>query len=107
MPCYTQNTATVEFGPKTDLGLFELAAQVLGEKIFARSPGRIDFFSFRLENGKLTYDPARFTPDKLAQLKRAYSEEVIKATAKKNGWQVSWSTNAAGNRVAEVERVSR
>ena len=107
MPCYTQNVSTVEFGKNTDLKLFEEAAKVLGESVYSRSANRIDYMTFRLDNGKLTYDPLRFTEDKLAQLKRSYSEQVIMATAKKNGWQVAWTTNAAGNKVAQVERVSR
>lgn len=107
MPCYTTNTATVEFGARTDLALFELAAQVTGESVYSRGANRIDYMTFRLDNGKLTYDPARFSQEKLGELKRAYSEQVIIATAKKNGWQVNWETNKAGNRVAQVERISR
>lgn len=107
MPCYTQNTATVEFGKNTDLALFEEAAKVLGESVYSRADNRLDYVTFRLDNGKLVYDPARFTVEKLSQLKRAYSEQVVNATAKKNGWTVSWQVNTVGNRVATVERISR
>ena len=107
MPCYTQNTASIEFGKNTNVGMFKEAAKVLGEHLYSESATRLDYFSFRLDNGQLVYDPVRFTPDKLAQLKRAYSEQILIATAKRNGWQVSWTTNKSGNRQAEVIRASR
>lgn len=97
MPCYTVSTATVELGKNTDTTLLELAMRQLG--VYVSS------YVFDSSTGKLTI-PDRFGID-LATVKRAYSEQVILATAKKNGWQVSWQTSSAGNRVAQVERISR
>ena len=38
------------------------------------------------------------------EFKRAYSEQVVTSQAEENGWEVSWSTNEAGNREAEVTK---
>ena len=35
---------------------------------------------------------------------RAYSEKNVEASAKENGWEVEWATNADGNRVATLNR---
>jgi len=96
MPCYTVSTATVQFGKNTDAELLRLALRSLGLSA--------DNYVFNRETGALTY---RSYVGDLATIKRAYSEQVVNASAKKNGWSVNWKTNAAGNRVADVERVSR
>jgi hypothetical protein len=38
------------------------------------------------------------------QMKVAYSKEVVNSQAKRFGWKLDWSTNAAGNPVATVKR---
>jgi hypothetical protein len=96
MPCYTVSTATVQFGKNTDAELLRLALGSLG--LFA------DNYVFNRETGELTY---RTYAGDLATVKRAYSEQVVNATAKKNGWKVEWKTNQNGNRIAQVERISR
>ena len=98
MPCYTVSTATVQFNKNTDRSLLELAAQSIGTRIlsFDSATGIV---KLRVTSGMEEWTHM--------ELKRAYSEQVVNATAKKNGWRVEWQTNSAGNRVAQVERVSR
>lgn len=96
MPCYTNQVATVEFGKNTDAELLRQALYSLG--ITA------DNYIFNRETGRLTY---RENLADLGTIKRAYSEQVVTATAKRNGWALQWSVNASGNRVAQVERLSR
>lgn len=99
MPCYTVSTATVLFGKNTDRELLALAADSLGVRIstFDSASGTVTISgSFR---GSET--------ETMAALKRAYSVEVVKQTAKRNGWSLNWSQDAAGNPVANVERISR
>jgi hypothetical protein len=107
MPCYTNNIATVEFGKNTDLDLLALAMKEIGETVYSRTATTLDAYAVRFKDGKLEYDADNFTLAQVANLKRAYSEQVITQTAKRNGWQLSWSVNASGNRQAEVLRVSR
>lgn len=97
MPCYTQSSATVQFGKNTDTEILRLALASLG--ISSAS------YAFNSATGELT--TFRASKYDLAAIKRAYSEQVVIATAKKNGWQLQWSTNANGNRQAEVIRATR
>lgn len=107
MPCYTNQTATVEFGKNTDLDLLAKAFELTGERIYGRTATSIDCFAVRFKNGKLEYAVNDYTQEQISRLKRQYSELVIEKTAQKNGWQLQWTVNAAGNRVAQVERQSR
>ena len=93
MPCYTNQTATVLFGKNTDPELLQMAMQSLS----------IDY-TFDRATGQLTYN-TRWA--EISEIKRAYSEQVITQTAKRNGWSLAWSVNASGNRQAEVQRASR
>jgi hypothetical protein len=95
MPCYTNQTATVQFGKNTDAELLRLALASQGLTA--------DNYIFNRESGELT----TFRAVNLSALKQAYSEQVITQTAKRNGWQLQWTVNASGNRQAEVLRVSR
>lgn len=97
MPCYTNQTATVELGKNTDAELLRLALASLG--VSASN------YVFDSKTGKLT--TFRAISGDLAAVKRAYSEQVVEKTAKQNGWKLEWSVNASGNRVAQVERISR
>lgn len=93
MPCYTNQTATVQFGKNTDPDLLKQAMQSLSlDYTFDRATGQLTFNTRWAEIG---------------EIKRAYSEQVITQTAKRNGWSLSWSVNASGNRQAEVQRASR
>ena len=96
MPCYTNQVATVEFGKNTDAELLRLAMNSLG--VFAES------YIFDRTSGRLTFNENQTD---IASIKRAYSEQVITQTAKRNGWQLQWTVNASGNKTAQVLRVSR
>lgn len=99
MPCYTVNTASVQFGKNTDKTLLAAAIKQAGISEYS--------YTFDHATGKLTLRGSAALESNFGLVKRMYSEQVVNATAKKNGWQVQWSENAAGNRVAQVERVSR
>jgi hypothetical protein len=97
MPCYTVQTATVQFGKNTD-------PELLRKALF--SAGIFEYnYAFDRATGELTLNTR--DESKIGQVKRLYSEQVLEHTAKRNGWRLTWSTNAAGNRVAETERLSR
>lgn len=98
MPCYTVSTATVAFGKNTDPNLLDNAVRLQGMMLGYS-------VTFNKATGEITYRENSGLD--LARLKRDYSEQVVNATAKKNGWRVQWETNKAGNRVAQVERISR
>lgn len=107
MPCYTVQTATVQFGKNTDLALMAEALKSLGYGMVKVQNDRVYFYggTFDKASGNLTWE-GYVTVD-VPAVKRAYSEAVICQTAKRNGWQLTWSTNASGNRQAEVIRASR
>src|ERR1700690_11746 len=107
MPCYTNQVSTVEFGKNSDLALMEKAMLAIGESIYSRGPNQLDGFAVRFKDGRLEYDANKFSLADVANLKRAYSEQVLEQTAKRNGWNLQWSVNASGNRQATVERLSR
>ena len=95
MPCYTNQTATVQFGKNTDAELLRLA--LLAQGLTA------DNYTFDRVTGELT----TFRAVNLSALKQAYSEQVITQTAQRNGWELQWTVNKSGNRQAEVIRASR
>lgn len=107
MPCNTIVRSKVEFlATSTDKNLLASALNALGLTATVHEGG-VTFEggyrrsgSYDSATGKLTAWQGLDTE----AVKRGYSEAVVNATAKKNGWQVSWSTNAAGNREASVLR---
>jgi hypothetical protein len=113
MPCYTVSKATVQFGKNTDVNLLQAALAQIGidvslyPAIVQSGDESILGYGIRFNrvSGVLTIRGNDAID--VAQVKRAYSEQVVNATAKKNGWAISWQTNSAGNRVAQVERISR
>lgn len=96
MPCYTNQTATVDFGKNTDVVLLDAALEYLGISRYS--------CNFNRETGLLTL---RGVSTDLATIKRAYSEQVVEQTAKRNGWSLTWTVNANGNKQAEVSRANR
>lgn len=90
MPCYTRINSTVEFGPATDAALLAAALRGLGYTVtqmgknlsFARYDN--DVVTGTYANGRMTISG---TVDQNL-LKRAYSAEVVKSSAKRFGWQV-------------------
>lgn len=107
MPCYTNQTATVQFGKNTDLELFAGAMRSLGYGMVKVQNDRVYFYggTFDKASGNLTWE-GYVTVD-VTKVKQAYSEQVITQTAKRNGWELQWTVNKSGNRQAEVLRVSR
>ena len=86
MPCNTVQTMSVLLSPKTDGDLLHSALSALG-----MSPvrtGDMIFFgtreSFNVKTGELR---VRSTTS-VADIKRAYSAEIVKGQAKKYGWQL-------------------
>lgn len=90
MPCYSRINTTVEFGPSTDAALLAAALKGLGYTVtqigkslsFAKYEG--DVITGTYANGRMTVSGS---VDQNA-MKRAYSAEVVKAAAKRFGWQV-------------------
>lgn len=106
MPCNTIVRSKVEFlATSTDLDLLKAGLEALGHSV-AKYENTLTFSkygrrgSFNKVTGELVLDRA-WDGEKI---KRAYSEQVVNSTARKNGWQVEWKTNAAGNREAKVLR---
>ena len=111
MPCYTIQQSHVKFLAKsTDLTLLTDALRKLGFEV-AQLDGRLVLRKqdgngvFRLGSydrttGRLELDGAW----DVNEIKRAYSERVVESQARKFGWQLEWSTSAAGHRQASVLR---
>lgn len=106
MPCWTRVSSKVEFlAASTNV---DLLAAALGSQGYAveRLEGGLRFSqrgragSYDAKTGRLDAPATMDT----AELKRGYSEQVVTSTARKNGWQISWSVNEDGNRVADVAR---
>jgi hypothetical protein len=109
MPCNTIVRSKVEFlATSTDLTLLAGALKALGWAVvqgetslqFSKGGSRPGRGSYDKATGRLTL-PSNVDGD---EIKRAYSEQTVEAVAKKNGWQITWKTNAAGNREANVLR---
>jgi hypothetical protein len=105
MPCWTRVESQVEFlATSTDTGLLHAALTELGYTVTQLEDG----LRFRRygRTGSYTKATGRLEGQDLdtAEVKRGYSEQAVGRAAQKNGWRVSWSTNAAGNRQAQVLR---
>jgi hypothetical protein len=107
MPCWTAQESKVEFlATSTDTGLLATALERLGYTAAFVPEGML---VFRKDGASGSYD-SRSGRLELAQgwdvneIKRAYSEQTVESQARKYGWQLEWSTNAAGRRQAVVER---
>ena len=109
MPCDTVITSTCEFlSTSTDVHLLAEGLRSLGYQVRETEQG------LQFTNGTLsgTYDKrtgrlqsaGRYDTLDTAEVKRAYSEQVVNSQAKKFGWKISWKTNTAGEREAEVEK---
>ena len=109
MPCDSVVTTTCELlSTSTDVHLLAEGLRSLGYQVRETENG------LQFTNGTVsgTYDKAsgrlqsasRYDKLDTAQVKRAYSEQVVNSQAKKFGWKIQWKTNAAGEREAEVEK---
>ena len=111
MPCYTIQQSHVEFLSKsTDLTLLTEALRKLGfevselnDRLVLRKLDANGYFrsgSYDRTTGRIELDSSW----DVNEIKRAYSERVVESQARKFGWQLEWSTNAAGHRQATVLR---
>jgi len=111
MPCYTIQQSHVEFLAKsTDLTLLAEALRKLGfevseldDRLALRKQDSNGYYragSYDRASGQLELES---TWD-VNEIKRAYSERVVERQARKFGWQLEWSTSAAGHRQASVLR---
>lgn len=93
MPCYSRIESTVELGQNTDPLLLAKAMQALGYEVERLGQKPADGFAFakgsldgEFVGGRLTFWSVRAIDQN--EIKRAYSTEVVKATAQRFGWQV-------------------
>lgn len=92
MPCDTIQTVGVDLG-KVDPGLLTLALTELGLNP-QKNGNRITFYggSYDTTTKTATLSSSRMAgtnaEELTAKIKRAYSAEVVKATAKRYGWQI-------------------
>jgi hypothetical protein len=107
MPCWTIQQSKVEFlASSTDMELLAAALQRIGYGVSRVSEsellltkggtsGRYDAQTGRLELAR---------GGDVNEIKRGYAEEVVNGQARKFGWQIQWTTNAAGHRQAVTQR---
>jgi len=81
MPCDTVQTSKVDIG-KVDGSLINLALRALADA------GDILAGTVAYVNGRLQIRGGLDTAKITAQVKQAYSAQVVQATAKKFGWQI-------------------
>jgi len=94
MPCYEVNRVSVEFKAENE-ELLKRAANSL-EMAFSRCGARITIGGrVFIENGIASSR----SQDLINQLKRAYSQEVVKAAAKSRGWSGAWSGSVTSNKL--------
>jgi hypothetical protein len=105
MPCWTIVQTQVQFLEKsTNLDLLKAALEAIGFTVQSVSQRGLTFAGMGIAG---TYDKrtgsitTRGTVD-INLVKRQYAKQVAISQAKKHGWSLKWSTNAAGNEVAEV-----
>ena len=100
MPCDTIQLSSVKFNMQaTDLKIFEDGLRAIGYQ-YGKDYQGVPFFSKTLAGGqtitgqfkngevKLTFPEGMNEGDITAEIKRAYSTEVVKTQAKKFGWQL-------------------
>jgi hypothetical protein len=85
MPCDTITTVSVALG-KVDMVLLEKALNVLYPNSVYRSGPEMIRFGINEYYDKQAQSLAVRTQDQVAQIKRAYSAEVVKSQARKYGW---------------------
>jgi hypothetical protein len=105
MPCDTVRSVTVEFSAATDMAILTAALEASGYTV--RQNEHTLFFDKGYRTQQFDKRTHKLIVDQnvdVGQIKRGYSEQVVESQAQKFGWKVSWSTNAAGNREAAVQR---
>lgn len=102
MPCYEVNTITVEF-KVAHRDLLDQAIQSLGwpcirngnDYTICPSPAERNIL-LNLSTGEARVYPPK-GQERLNELKRAYSREVLKLVTKHNGWQLQQTSATKGN----------
>jgi len=100
MPCYTVQTTSVDLG-NVDHKLLMLAMAEL--KLNPRQQGDTIYFQngvYSISTKQLDLRGAN-AEERAAEMKRAYSGEVVKATARKYNWQVK---KTAANKYQVLKR---
>jgi len=97
MPCDTIQTNQVEFNLEhTDINLLKAALESLGFNVRQPSNGRLVFYnsssSGSFHDGLLDTQSS-FGEFDVNAVKRAYSEQIIKATSKRFGWDLKKKPN--------------
>lgn len=107
MPCDSIRITNVQWSATTDPEVLIAALRAKGFTLAVR-PGRIGFWRGSLQGGYTTathqMEIGNAQPGTEAELKRAYAEESVNASARENGWEIDWTTNESGNREATVVR---
>ncbi|MHB8412532.1 MAG: hypothetical protein ACYDDI_11390 [Candidatus Acidiferrales bacterium] len=107
MPCWTIQQSKVEFlASSTDMELLAAALQRIGYGVDRVSESELLLTKegtsgrYDAQTGRLELAPGW----DVNELKRGYSEEVVNSQARMFGWQIQWTTNAAGHRQAVTQR---
>ena len=93
MPCYEVNLVSVEFKAENE-DLLKRAATALNWDYFKNGLG--------VQVGPVVIQGERASAraqESINVLKRAYSQEVVKAAAKSKGWAGSWSGSVTSNKL--------
>lgn len=106
MPCDTIQLSRVEFLAKsTDVSLLIAALKAQGYDV--SSYNTIITFYKDGRNGRYDSSTGELQlPQEWngSTIKQGYSEQVVTSQAKRQGWQLEWTTNAQGNREAKVQK---
>jgi len=104
MPCYTVVRSKVELlATSTNPELLAKGLKALGYTVHV-TDRTITFTkgyrtgTYDIKTGKLTMDATWNS----AEIKAAYSKEVVVDQADRHGWKISWSTDEEGNEQAKV-----
>jgi hypothetical protein len=107
MPCWTVQESKVQFlAASTDPDVLATALEKLGYAV-ARVSDTVLTFQKNGQSGSYDGRTGRLELPQgwdLNEIKRPYSQETAESQARKFGWKLEWSTNAAGHRQAAVAR---
>ena len=107
MPCWSVQESKVEFlATSTDADLLATALERVGYTVAHVPEGML---LFRKDGASGSYDPRTGRLElpqgwDVNEIRRIYAEQTVEGQARKFGWQLEWSTNAAGHRQAVVQR---
>lgn len=97
MPCWTTTSTEVQIDKNTNITLLHAALEKLklNPRTVAREAGVIYFQngSYNQSTGTLTLRGEVNPSEKVAEIKRAYSAQIVLSTAKRAGWQTTEMPN--------------